>query len=408
MHYQLTRLFLRPDSEFVAAIKNINANVTSLDLRHNALYKRNTHDLVQSFKELPPNLTKLNLTGNDLVHKPEAELSEIFRNLPKLKTLQLTGNGFSFKDNYDFALMFQSLPKSLIKLDMGNNGLGFTPTSQLSKGFQKLPSNLQFLGLRDNCLNNIKDAELKELFITLPANVTTVDISNNGFIEKTVEELVNIFPNSVQCVIFNDVTMNLEEFRAEQEFQAEQELLAQQELIAEQERLAQQELQAEQDRLTELERLAQQELQAQTEQALLEQRKAQALKILASIEPQLLIVENKVKELKGRDKCKTAFDAADTLHTTLIELKNQFATGTMDYADFKNNSISAIDTARDELNKQRGWKQLLGNLTLCVLGFGVGYLAVCAYNGSFFKFNTDSANKLDKLQNTIEAAAPAA
>ena len=408
MHYQLTRLYNRTGSVLVESFKNINSNVTSLDLRYNALYKKSIDDLVQSFNALRLDLAELNLSDNDLANKTGAELGEIFMSLPNLKALKLIGNGFGHKNNYDFASMIKALPSSLIKLDMGNNGLGFADIAQLTEGFKELPSGLQFLGLKDNSLYNKTDAALTESFKALPANIIAVDLSNNSLDQKTVEELVNMFPASVQFVIFNSETINLDEFRAEQAFQAEQELLAQQELIAEQERLAQQELQAEQDHLAEQVRLAQQERQTQTEQALLEQRKVQAIKILANIEPQLLIIENKVKELQGRDNCKAAFNAADTLHTTLTQLKNQFANGTMDYADFKNSSISAIDTARDELNKQRGWKQLLGNLTLCVLGLGVGYLAVCAYNGSFFKFNTDSANKLDKLQNTIESAAPAA
>jgi hypothetical protein len=80
----------------------------------------------------------------------------------------------------------------------------------------------------------------------------------------------------------------------------------------------------------------------------------------------------------------------------------------MDYPTFKNQSILAINTTRIELEKHRGWKEILGNIALCILGLGIGYLAVCAYKGSFFKFNTDSINKLNDIQNTIESAAPAA
>ena len=126
-------------------------------------------------------------------------------------------------------------------------------------------------------------------------------------------------------------------------------------------------------------------------------------RVLTSLESQLFIIENKAGELKTRGYDK-AYNAANNLHTTLTQLKNQYCSGALEYPDFKKNSTDAVDAARIELKQHRGWKDLLGNVALCILGLGVGYLAVCLYKGSFFQFNTDSVNKLDVLQNNIDAA----
>lgn len=44
--------------------------------------------------------------------------------------------------------------------------------------------------------------------------------------------------------------------------------------------------------------------------------------------------------------------------------------------------------------------------TKCILELGIGYLAVCAYKGSFFKVNTASGEQLDNLLGTLNLEMP--
>jgi len=73
--------------------------------------------------------------------------------------------------------------------------------------------------------------------------------------------------------------------------------------------------------------------------------------------------------------------------------------------NFKQNCTQAIEIARPELEKHRGWKQVLGNLALAVVGVGVLYVIAGLINkavtGNFLFFKTDSSNKIDQLEQLI-------
>ena len=120
--------------------------------------------------------------------------------------------------------------------------------------------------------------------------------------------------------------------------------------------------------------------------------------------PQLKEIETKEQDLRSRGHI-TAADCALNLHNTLKEKHNEFVEGKIDTQTFKNSCTDAINTARPELEKHRGWKQVLGNLALAVVGLGVLYVVAGLINkvatGSFLFFKTDSANKLDKLDQAI-------
>ena len=78
----------------------------------------------------------------------------------------------------------------------------------------------------------------------------------------------------------------------------------------------------------------------------------------------------------------------------------------VNYLLFKEKAELLIADARVELDKHRGWKQLLGNLLCAVLGLGVFYLAAVIYNNGHLFFATDSSKKMDALERSIEDLAP--
>lgn len=121
---------------------------------------------------------------------------------------------------------------------------------------------------------------------------------------------------------------------------------------------------------------------------------------------QLKEIKKKEKDLRDRgytkaaDKAKILYETVLKAHTALIEKK-------IDIPIFKERCTKAIDKARSELETHRGWKQVLGNLALAVIGLGVLYLIAGlihkATTGKFLFFKTDSADKVDQLEKAINS-----
>ena len=126
--------------------------------------------------------------------------------------------------------------------------------------------------------------------------------------------------------------------------------------------------------------------------------------ILNNVTYQLDILGGKARELQDRN-CTEAYNAVNTLVNRLSDLRDNFNDDKIDHKGLKLGLSSAIKEARPELEKHRGYKEILANIALCILGLGLGYLAVCAYKGSFFKFNTDSADKLNELETSVGSVA---
>lgn len=118
----------------------------------------------------------------------------------------------------------------------------------------------------------------------------------------------------------------------------------------------------------------------------------------------------KTKELQERAKHNANYiKAAKTaveLRESLENAYQVFLKSTNDYRDkekFSNICLEAINKARPELIKHRGWKQLLTDLTLNLLIF-VGTLSLSMMvtgKFRFFTFKTDSELKLDALEKSL-------
>jgi len=102
----------------------------------------------------------------------------------------------------------------------------------------------------------------------------------------------------------------------------------------------------------------------------------------------------------------SAADKALALHTKIFEAYSKLEHGEIDLERFKDKCTRAIDSARPELEQHRGWKQVLGNLALAVIGLGVFYVAALIMNkattGRYLFFKTDSAQKVDQLEESLQ------
>ena len=128
-----------------------------------------------------------------------------------------------------------------------------------------------------------------------------------------------------------------------------------------------------------------------------------------NIKLQLAILFDKKNNLLT-DGHETAGKKAGELYERLSQLYKQYVSADIDRPEFIRQSTIAIQMARPILEEHRGWKQLLGNLGLAIIGLGVIYIAAglinMAVTGNFLFFKTDASAKLDALQNILDQTIP--
>lgn len=121
---------------------------------------------------------------------------------------------------------------------------------------------------------------------------------------------------------------------------------------------------------------------------------------------QLEEMKRKGEELRNNGHERAA-DRATELYTTLTVQHDALIDKKIGINTFKNSCHIAIKVARPELEKHRGVKQVLGNLALAIIGLGVFYLIAGLINkagtGNFLFFKTDSAKKIDQLEQSVKS-----
>ncbi|WP_218814700.1 hypothetical protein [Rickettsiella endosymbiont of Dermanyssus gallinae] len=124
--------------------------------------------------------------------------------------------------------------------------------------------------------------------------------------------------------------------------------------------------------------------------------------IYTQIEMQLAKLENKAKSLRAYDHI-LAYCKATNIVLILRDLnRDYFLEKKIDYKTYKEKSFDIINQQRPELDKHRGYKQVLGNLLILIATLGIGQLLNKACTGNFLFFKTDSAKHIDTLSNMIE------
>jgi hypothetical protein len=120
----------------------------------------------------------------------------------------------------------------------------------------------------------------------------------------------------------------------------------------------------------------------------------------------------RASELTGRirfeRKVAAAAGAATQLHFELNKVAILYYNEKkLSSEEFVAACMSQINKVRPELEKHRGWKQILGNIALAVIGLGIGYLIAGAINkkvtGNFLFFRTASALALDEVEEVVQA-----
>jgi hypothetical protein len=120
----------------------------------------------------------------------------------------------------------------------------------------------------------------------------------------------------------------------------------------------------------------------------------------------LEVLSSPIQELALREAIGAISDLRSSIKTELSNLNNQL----INADEFAQRCLFAIETARPVLEQHRGLKKILANLTLFVLGVGVGYFIAGLVHlklseGKHFLFfsNTDSGDLLNELELEVKA-----
>lgn len=125
--------------------------------------------------------------------------------------------------------------------------------------------------------------------------------------------------------------------------------------------------------------------------------------------PQLALIKNKAEQLKIDGHFKAAQRASD-LYNTISAAAELYFSGTLSKEDFKGQCDTAIQLARPELERHRGWSEALINLGLVLaglIGFVIKGIANYANNRScLFVHETQSSKLVKGLWAIVEDVAP--
>ena len=127
------------------------------------------------------------------------------------------------------------------------------------------------------------------------------------------------------------------------------------------------------------------------------------------ITDQLDIIQAKALRLK-KNGHSTAGKKAQDLHDTIKKATDLYFAGNLTPHDCRVQCDDAIKAARPELETHRGWKEVLGNLALIILGV-VGFVVKecinMAQNKPFLFFSkTESAKMVDAIEITLDSVVP--
>lgn len=365
-----TRLFtplpegaLYPFDESISA--SMPDGVTELSWEANSLWEFHGEKLAKCIKKTQESVASLAL-GFNRFYKNTDGLAFALKAIPSNVTeLSLNNNRFYKISSNKLEKILEAIPATVTALYLSNNCLPYeagahdtsaklntNDIANIAKTFQAvkaIPTSVTYLNLDGNVFDRLSGTALASIFKEIPKGVTNLSLKRTGLSQKNSDELdraLKALPGNVKSVILDSKVINLDDLRSE---------------------------------LKE--------------------------KMLTNLQSQLEILQDKANELLGRN-CLLAYNAADQLYKNLVDLKDKYSNNLINCEKFEVDSIEAIDAARPELEKQRGWKGILGNVALCILGLGIGYLAACAYKGSFFHFNSDSEAKLNDLQKGITGESP--
>lgn len=411
--------------------------VTTLHLRGHGLGDRSSDYLTNFFSSIPRSVTTLDLSTNFLLTSAISsnDMAEAFMLLPnRLTTINLGSNCGACRQAADYLIkIITAIPTSVTTLDLSNTIAFYRPKSELIKVFSAIPVNVTTLNLRANSLHKLayhsSGDTLAKVFMAMPRNVTTLDLSCNAPDDNADDYLAKVFaaiPEHINTIILSK-KQDIEKLSEKNIISLGKALphVIKIHVVDESHitrinhpyvnemnkhiggwiKGADQELSALlPKKITDLILETGTGIEANQISSFTHQSKQERIQIIRTqFESHLGIINEKAGQLKKRGHGK-AYDAANVLHAAFDQLKDQYCGGVINHLVFQEQSKQVIATARSELEKHRGWKEVLVNIALSILGLGIGYLAVCAYKGSFFTVNTDSANKLDDLQHTIDTA----
>jgi hypothetical protein len=124
----------------------------------------------------------------------------------------------------------------------------------------------------------------------------------------------------------------------------------------------------------------------------------------------LIIMAEEAQKLKLKSRDNPEYIKAATTTKALVDALNKAATNYFNHkistSDFVKRCNLAIKKAQPVLENIRGWKLILGNIALAIVGIGIGYLVAGIVNkaltGNFLFFRPGVTRKLKQLENAVK------
>lgn len=118
----------------------------------------------------------------------------------------------------------------------------------------------------------------------------------------------------------------------------------------------------------------------------------------------LFVIKDKTADLRKRNFEEDA-KKAEELCANIAGLYEKYQAKELTLEAFQEKALGQIEAVREPLETHRGWKQIIGNVVLAILGLGVLYLAAAcinlAVNNRFLFFRTESGLMLDQTVEDI-------
>ena len=227
---------------FRTLITNLPQQLRSLNLSANNLGFLQLDEIVQFIRAIPNHVTELNLSDNELGTEDGDTIHLLCRHMPEhITSLDLNGNILLYADDNpkeEFEKIkeaLSTLPKTLKHLDLSSNifskhfskknaknlldSLSSLETIRFvlnCKGiFSYLPPSIHLLDLSRHYFEDWDEADsILAAIHTAPPTVTALDLSDNGLLLLSSNELANLFsglPENISTLKLQGVFSHLED-----------------------------------------------------------------------------------------------------------------------------------------------------------------------------------------------------
>lgn len=176
------------------ALNGMPNSITSLNLSNN-VFKKNFYCLKRAIKALPSSISLIDLSGNNLGNLSQNLLFQLLESIPETVTsLKLSNNAFNKKTEQELEQIIQRIPIWVReKIDFScNDDFTDMPLNKILTLLQSISHAIKNLNFSNNDLGRKDKQYLIQIFTNIPVTINSIDLSNNEFLIKNLEDNLNL------------------------------------------------------------------------------------------------------------------------------------------------------------------------------------------------------------------------